>query len=520
MRRPLRTRLALVTSAAVALVALGVLAAAYLVIRYELVRQLDLQLTQQSTLIKQEDWSGRNGALQSDCRWLSAPACAQIVPAGPEKPGGPGTPDKLALPVTEATRQVAAGTRGAYYSDITHQGHPLRMLTTRTKNDRALQVAIRSDIVEKGVRQAGLLLGAVGGAGVLLAAVLGYFVSRTALRPVTRLTATAERIATTRDPAHRIELGPDEARRQDEITRLATSFNTMLGELEQSVAAQRRLVADASHELRTPLTALRTNAELLARAERLSAAQRDRAAGALGRQLREVTGLVNDLIELAREEEPRPLVEQVRLDRLAERCVEQAREHWPDTPFTVTIAGPETGPETRGRTGAATGTSGRTGASAATAAEAAATPPEPGAPGPATVPGVPARLARLISNLLDNAAKFSPHGAAVEVEIAGAYGSGLDLDLTVRDHGRGIAAEDLPYVFDRFYRSRQARALPGSGLGLAMARQIARAHGAELTAEQAAGGGARFRLRFPGPGGTPRGAAHGGPPENAEGPGR
>ncbi|MEV0263052.1 HAMP domain-containing sensor histidine kinase [Streptomyces sp. NPDC050617] len=492
-RSPLRTRLALVTSAAVALVALGVLAAAYVVIRYELVRQLDLQLTQQSTLIKQEDWSGKTGALQSDCRWLSAPACAQIVPADPGKTGAPG---KLALPVTEATRQVAAGDRGAYYSDITHQGHPLRMLTTRTKNDRALQVAIRSDIVEKGVRQAGLLLGAVGGAGVLLAAVLGYFASRTALRPVTRLTATAERIAATRDPAHRIELAPYEARRQDEITRLADSFNTMLGELEQSVAAQRRLVADASHELRTPLTALRTNAELLARAERLSAAQRDRAAGALGRQLREVTGLVNDLIELAREEEPQPLVEQVRLDLLARRCVEQAREHWPDTPFTVTLAAVGTGTGTGTSTGAGTGTE-------AGAAEVT---------GPATVPGVPARLARLISNLLDNAAKFSPPGGAVEVALTGSYGGGLD--LTVRDHGRGIAAEDLPYVFDRFYRSRQARALPGSGLGLAMARQIARAHGAELTAEQAEGGGARFRLRFPG------GSTGGFLPENAEGPSR
>ncbi|MEV0281882.1 HAMP domain-containing sensor histidine kinase [Streptomyces sp. NPDC050610] len=496
-RRPLRTRLALVTSAAVALVALGVLAAAYVVIRYELVRQLDLQLTQQSTLIKQEDWKGKNGALQSDCRWLSAPACAQIVPADPEEPdASAASGDKnLVLPVTEATRQVAAGARGAYYSDITHQGHPLRMLTTRTKNDRALQVAIRSDIVEKGVRQAGLLLGAVGGAGVLLAAGLGYFASRTALRPVTRLTATAERIAATRDPAHRIELAPYETRRQDEITRLATSFNTMLGELEQSVAAQRRLVADASHELRTPLTALRTNAELLARAERLSAAQRDRAAGALGRQLREVTGLVNDLIELAREEEPQPLVEQVRLDRLAERCVEQAREHWPDTPFTVTAAGLGTG------TGASAdaGSVGVTGPGARTDT--------------GTVPGVPARLARLISNLLDNAAKFSPPGGAVEVALMGSYGGGLD--LTVRDHGRGIAAEDLPYVFDRFYRSRQARALPGSGLGLAMARQIARAHGAELTAEQAEGGGARFRLRFPG--GLPTG---GRPPENAEGPSR
>ncbi|MBB5121438.1 HAMP domain-containing sensor histidine kinase [Streptomyces eurocidicus] len=447
-RRPLRARLALVTSAAVAVVALGVLAAAYVVIRYELVRQLDLQLKQQASLIaaQQSRESPTTGTLYGECAWLAAPACAQIVRADPAtRPAG------LVLPVTGATRRVAAGSLGEYYSDITLGGRAMRMFTTPVKDGRALQVAVRSDTVDKGVRQAGLLLGAVGGAGVLLAAGLGYFASRTSLRPVTRLTATAERIAATRDPAHRIELPPYEARRQDEITSLATSFNTMLGELEEAVAAQRRLVADASHELRTPLTALRTNAELLARSERLTPAQRERASGALGRQLREVTGLVNDLIELARDEEPQQLVERVRLDLLAERCVGEARGHWPDTPFVAELA-------------------------------------------EATVSGVPARLARLLSNLLDNAAKFSPPGAMVEIRLEHTADG---LDLTVRDHGPGISTEDLPYVFDRFYRSRQARALPGSGLGLAMGRQIARAHGAELTAEQAAGGGARFRLRFP-----------------------
>ncbi|MCA6094326.1 HAMP domain-containing histidine kinase [Streptomyces sp. SCA3-4] len=449
-RRPLRARLALVTAAAVALVALGVLAAAYVVIRYELVRQLDLQLKQQAGIIAQQTHGGADkGVLFNQCVWRAAPACAQIVPADPTAPGQ----QDLVLPVTGAARQVAAGRLGPYYSDITHDGQPMRMFTIRLQGqkNRALQVAARSDTVDTGVRQAGLYLGAVGAGGVLLAAVLGYAASRTSLRPVTRLTATAERIAATRDPAHRIELPPYEARRQDEITRLATSFNTMLGELEEAVAAQRRLVADASHELRTPLTALRTNAELLARADRLSAAQRERASVALGRQLREVTGMVNDLIELARDEEPQPLVEQVRLDRLTERCVADARGHWPATVFTADVTD-------------------------------------------VTVPGVPARLARLLSNLLDNAAKFSPAGAMVEVRLTRTDSSA---ELTVRDHGPGISAEDLPYVFDRFYRSRQARALPGSGLGLAMARQIARAHGAELTAEQAETGGARFRLAFP-----------------------
>ncbi|MCX4819455.1 HAMP domain-containing histidine kinase [Streptomyces sp. NBC_01142] len=445
--RPLRTRLALAASAAVALVAVAFCTAAFFLIRYELYHQLDLNLTQSATLVTQQNRDEGPGTVAGECRFLSAPACAQIVPAAagkdPEQP--------YLLPVGAPVREVAAGERAPYFTNVTLFGHPSRMLTTHFGKGEALQVALRADTVEKGVRRAAWLLAAAGGAGVLLAGALGYWVSRTGLAPLARLTATAERIAATRDPRHRIELPPGPSSRQDEVTRLATTFNTMLGELEQSVTAQRRLVADASHELRTPLTALRTNAELLARSDRLTEAQRDRASGALARQLREVTGLVNDLIELARDEEPHPLLEEVAPAPLVAHCVERARAHWPQIPFTLWT-------------------------------DEAATE--------LTLPGVPSRLSRLLTNLLDNAAKFSPPGAHVEVALG-------RTELTVRDHGPGIAAEDLPYVFDRFYRAESARALPGSGLGLAMARQIARAHGAELRAEQAPGGGALFRLTFP-----------------------
>ncbi|MFE2228455.1 sensor histidine kinase [Streptomyces kronopolitis] len=450
-RRPLRTRLALAASAAVALVAIGVCAAAFVLIDYQMTRQLErnLALTSTETLRGRQDWGPTAG--DKLCQY-PASACFQIVPADPAKD----PPKPYALPVSDATRQVAAGRHEAFYSKQTVAGHPVRMYTSRVSGqDEAVQVALRSDSVDRSVEQAAWALSAVGAAGVLLAAALGYWVSRTGLAPVARLTATAERIAATRDARHRIDLPAGPLAREDEITRLATSFNTMLGELEQSVASQRRLVADASHELRTPLTALRTNAELLARADRLTDAQRDRASAALGRQLREVTTLVNDLIELARDEEPQPLVEQVRPAALLEHMVATAGEHWPEITFTTGID-----PAAAGR----------------------------------TVPGVPARLARLLSNLLDNAAKFSPPGGPVEAELALYEG---ELHLTVRDHGPGIAPEDLPHVFDRFYRAKAARALPGSGLGLAMARQIARAHGADLTAEHAPGGGALFRLRMP-----------------------
>lgn len=450
-RRPLRTRLAVAAAAAVALVAVGVCAAAFFVIRFKLYQQLDQNLAQSATLTVQQHRDEGPGVMAGECRFLGAPACSQIVPA--DSADDPAEP--YLLPVSGATREVAAGRRAPYYASFTLPGgRPGRMYTTTFGDGEAVQVALRADIAERGVRQAATLLAAVGGAGVLLSAVGGYWVSRTGLAPITRLTATAERIAATRDARHRIELPPGregDDGRQDEVTRLAATFNTMLAELEESVAARRRLVADASHELRTPLTALRTNAELLAKADRLTAAQRERAAGALGRQLREVTGLVNDLIELAREEEPQPLLEEVRLAPLAAHAVDAARGHWPAVPFTLQVA-----PE---------------------AAD-------------LSVPGVPARLSRLLTNLLDNAAKFSPPGAPVELALT-------PRELTVRDHGPGIAEEDLPHVFDRFYRAEKARALPGSGLGLAMARQIAHAHGAELTAERAPGGGALFRLALP-----------------------
>ncbi|CAM5409396.1 two-component sensor histidine kinase [Streptomyces avidinii] len=433
-----------------AFVALGVCTAAFLEGRAALYQQLDLSLNQAARLAAKQYGDSPSGTVAWDCQYLAAPACVQIVPADPRKdPAGGGAGYRM--PVAPATRQVAVEKRAPFFTNIVVEGHPARMLTTDFLKDRALQVAVRSDSVETGIDRAARWLAVTAAAGVLLAALLGYWVARTGLAPVTRLTATAERIAATRDPRHRIELPAPGRGAEDEITRLAGSFNTMLGELEQSVTAQRRLVADASHELRTPLTALRTNAELLARGERLTAQQRERASLALGRQLREVTGLVNDLIELARDEEPQLLVEQVRLAPLVEYCVGAARSHWPGVSFRV-----------RAEEGV-------------------------------VVAGVPARLSRLLGNLLDNAAKFSPAGAEVEVDLAVRRGC---VELSVRDHGPGISEADLPYVFDRFYRAGAARALPGSGLGLAMARQIARAHAAELVAGAAAGGGAVFRLVF------------------------
>ncbi len=278
--------------------------------------------------------------------------------------------------------------------------------------------------------------------GLVLAAVLGWIAARAALRPVATLTGAAERVAVTRDLALRIEVDRD-----DELGSLARSFNTMLDALERSAKAQRRLVADASHELRTPLAALRTNVELMLRADALDARDRAELAQATIEGLEELTALVSDVVELARDEEPIVLLEDVRLDEIVERAVTRAAAHWPRVHFEVDAR-------------------------------------------PAVVHGVPDRLIRAVANLLDNAGKYSPEGSTVEVRLRGGV-------LTVRDHGPGLAEEDLPHVFDRFYRAPKARSMPGSGLGLAIVRQVVDSHGGTVAAMAAPGGGTVVRLQLP-----------------------
>ena len=282
-----------------------------------------------------------------------------------------------------------------------------------------------------------LLLIAAG--GIVTAAGLGLVVARAALSPVRDLTETIERVSETQDLSERIDVSGN-----DELSRLAISFNTMLGALEESTRAQRQLVADASHELRTPLTSVRTNIEVLAGDRMLLPEDRARLLSDVVEQLGEMTTLISELIELARAEQIAAEPEAVRLDLLVADAVERARRNRPEVVYTVDLE-------------------------------------------PATVPGVPATLERAVGNLLDNAAKWSPAGGEVEVAVR-------DGRLIVRDHGPGIADEDLPYVFDRFYRARAARGLPGSGLGLAIVRQVAESHGGGVVAERAEGGGTRMVL--------------------------
>jgi two-component system, OmpR family, sensor histidine kinase MprB len=351
---------------------------------------------------------------------------------------------EVTLPIDDRVLAVAEGTDPAFWSDAEVEGEHLRIFTFNGDPGLAWQVARPLTEVDQSLQRLGALLLLIAVGGIALAAVLGLLISRTALAPVTRLTETAERVSVTGDLSERIDV----AEGSDELSRLATSFNTMLGALEDSTRAQRQLVADASHELRTPLTSLRTNIEVLAANRDLPDEDRNRLLSDVVEQLEEMTTLISELIELARAEQQSVEPEDLRLDLLTSDAIERVRRNRPGVAFSTRLE-------------------------------------------ESVVRGVPATLERAIGNLLDNAAKWSPPGSTVEVEVS-------DGSVAVRDHGPGIADEDLPYIFNRFYRARSARGMPGSGLGLAIVRQVAEAHGGEVRAERANGGGTLMVLRLDG----------------------
>ncbi len=347
------------------------------------------------------------------------------------------------LPVTDAVVAVARGERGAFFSEAHVQKTHLRVLTFPYPPLGAVQIARSLTEVDHSLGRIKNLLILIAGGGIAIAAALGLVVSRAALAPVRRLTTATENVTETGDLSERIDVGG-----RDELSRLADSFNAMLGALEESSRAQRQLVADASHELRTPLTSLRTNIEVLASERKLPAGERERLLTDVVEQLSEMTTLVSELIDLARGDQQMAEPEDVRLDLVASEAVERARRNRPAVTFTTDLQ-------------------------------------------ESTVQGVPSTIERAVANLLDNAAKWSPPGGDIEVAVRNG-------EVSVRDHGPGIDEEDLPYVFDRFYRSRSARGRPGSGLGLAIVRQVAVAHGGEVVAEPADGGGTRMTLRLNG----------------------
>jgi two-component system sensor histidine kinase MprB len=442
-----RRRLTLACAAAVALAVVASAALTYALVRDQLRGQIDSSLRQATQMAEAMPPLPEDRALQNRVRRSAVPATSALE--GPVafiqliSPGGevatPFGEEPATLVPAKALQEVADGERGAFFADVDRAGGEVRVLTTKLPNGAVMQVARPIGEVNSTLATLRFGLGVIVLLGIGAALALARLATRAAVKPVADLTDAAEHVARTRDLTRRIEREGD-----DELSRLAGAFNTMLEALDDSQRAQRRLVADASHELRTPLTSLRTNLEVLARGG-LAPADHERLRADLIAQLEELTLLVSDLVDLAREEEPSAELEPLALDELVAAAVERARRHAPGVAFAADLE-------------------------------------------PTLVEGVRGRLDRAVANLLDNAAR---HGdGRVEVRLR-------DGVLTVRDHGPGIAADDQPFVFDRFYRSTAARGRPGSGLGLAIVRQAAEAHGGAVRAGTAPGGGAELTLALP-----------------------
>ena len=449
----LRARLALGSAAAVAVAIVLASMAVYFLVQKELRAQVDRNLRAEATQISNVPRFATVIAYPPNIYEIDLPAPIfggyfQLVGRAGELyiPNGYVSP-KPRLPAETEFRYGPSCKEEASYKtffyDTRIQGQDTRVFTmaATTNPPVAIQVVGQLSGVDHELARIRLWLILLSMTGIGIAAGAGFLVARATLRPLRELSETAERVRATRDLSERIDVDGT-----DEIGTLASTFNAMLESLDQAAQRQRQLVQDASHELRTPLTSLRTNIEVLATGELLPAGEREQLLHDVVAQLSEMTELIGELTELARGEEQASPPEEVRLDLVTEEAIKRAARNHPEVPIHADLD-------------------------------------------PTSVVGQPAGLERAIANLLDNAAKWSPAGAAVEVALHGG-------ELTVRDHGPGIAAEDVPHVFERFYRATSARSMPGSGLGLAIVHQVAETHNGTISAEAAPGGGTLMRLRL------------------------
>ena len=428
----LRLRLIVAASSAVAVAVLLVAVGALVTVRHELRYQVDVSLARNAEGIQRlrgVPLAVIEGRIRGVYQLLD-PEGRIVTSVGAD------------LDVTAADKAVAMRRHAMARHDATVDGLHVRVLTVALVGGGAAQITAPLDAVDATLKRLVVLLAFLVLGGVALAAALGMAVARAALIPVERLTASAERVAATMDLS-----APIEVRGADEISRLGQALNALLATVDQSQRAQRRLVADASHELRTPLTSLRTNLELLARSPGIPDGERHAILGDLVAQAAELSALVGQLVDLEREPLGAEPPGEVRFDQVVETAISRARLHSPSLQFDTRLEA-------------------------------------------TTVVGQAATLERAVSNLLDNAAKWSPPGGVVEVLLA-------DGTLSVRDRGPGIDPGDLPHVFDRFYRSARARALPGSGLGLSIVRQAAEDHGGQAWIAPAPGGGTVAWIRLP-----------------------
>ncbi|MFI6944242.1 ATP-binding protein [Streptomyces sp. NPDC050418] len=447
---PLRSRLALLVAAAVAVAVAAVSVACWLLAREQLRDELDRSL--QSISVNEGYLAATARSCTDQERRLPPTvgpliAYVQIVQPDGSRCVAPGA---KAVKVQEGDLEVAQQLRSEVLHDgVTDSGQAVRVFT-HTDPDTGYTYSVSRPLAEidSSLNRLALLLLVVAGIGVLGAGAAGMWVARTGLKPVDDLTDTVEHVARTEDLTVRIPADGD-----DEIARLSRSFNAMTAALESSQERQAQLIADAGHELRTPLTSLRTNIELLARSEETGRAippdDRKALLASVKAQMTELAALIGDLQELARPDTGQATkVEVVGLHKIAQSAVDRARLRGPELRISTELA-------------------------------------------PWYVRADAAALERAIVNVLDNAVKFSPPRGAVEITLDRGT-------LTVRDHGPGIPADELPYVFDRFWRSPTARQLPGSGLGLSIVARTVQQCGGEVTLRAADGGGTLAVVKLPG----------------------
>jgi two-component system sensor histidine kinase MprB len=466
---PLRSRLAIMSAAAVALAIGAVSLISYLAVRDRLYDQMDRAIAATSGPPGDQVFHDQFGE-----QFLTGFPCE---PRPGERPHGAGTEyhpqalvsityygpaESCALPGSTVVKGqtgdllLAGGPPGAalWRDGVTTAGDKVRIEVVPAPGN-STGVLLKSQPyqpIDDSLSSLAWLLIIVSLLGIGGAATVGLLVARAALRPVDVLTSAVEHVARTEDLSVRMPVSGD-----DEIARLSESFNAMTAALQASRDEQKRLVDDAAHELRTPLTSLRTAIDLLIRSEEsgrpLPEGKRGELLGGARTQMRELTVLIADLLELSRPEQASPVTAPVALHEVAERAIERVRPRGAARETPVTIA-----EDLR----------------------------------PWTTHGDAAALERAVVNLLDNAVKFAPPGSEVDVRLLGG-------SLTVRDRGPGIAPEELPHVFERFWRSPTARALPGSGLGLAIAARAARESGGSIGFERPHDGpGTVARLSLPG----------------------
>jgi two-component system, OmpR family, sensor histidine kinase MprB len=455
----LRRRIGAAAAVAAAAVAVALSITGYFSTRSALVGQIrnDLHMQAQRYVQQAREGGGAGGGAgnPADNDFAQPDNGGQGGFPGPPGPGGAQgyfqivNPDgsvhsssTIRLPVPSQVLDIARNRRGSTYFSATVNGTHEQIYAVWDPGDQHV-VMVAEPLSDVDSVLEGLLLtyGLLIVGGVILAALLGFAVSRSALRPIERFVARTERVTRELDRPARLEETD-----AIELRRLAISFNQTLDALERSIESQRHLVADASHELRTPIAALRSNIQIFLDADRLPVGEREELQESILAELDELTQIVADVMELARGSSPELDSDEVELDSIVKDTVERTQRRAPGLRFRLELE-------------------------------------------PTIVEGVPERIGRAVANVIDNARKWSPPDGEVEIGLR-------DGVLSVRDHGPGFGESDLPHVFDRFYRATRARRMPGSGLGLAIVKQAAESHGGYARAANAPDGGAVVSVSF------------------------